>query len=276
MAWFLAPDPEEDEDDPSSVIYKEKTCPQCRALVIQPPAPSYILKNLVSEIQPASPSASVFIKSNPWERIFAPIYEQQDTTDADTDDDQGSAQDSDNGTVSSDYPSDSSEYRNDFEARREHLDQVMTWEVEMRNIATAWTAPVWEPPRFDSGSFVLLPADRNRLSFLSGSEIVSLLRRGATKDMIALYRLSYEHQTGITARQTGTLSIRLGWNISRSSNDLQGGTFMQAVYDEMKDHSERFRLQTGSRGEPIVVRLVPSRDYPDEEDSRAVDPGEAV
>lgn len=278
VAWFKEPDLENEEDDePTPIIYKKKTCPQCRALIMLPPTRSYILKSLVDEIQPTTSPVHTSIETDPWKGVFAPIHKRHEinsegTEDHQSEDDEGNSDEDDYdededeqeegldySSASRDSTSDYSEYRGEIQARSDHLDQVMAWEMEMRNEASAWTDPVWQPPRFDFGEFHLSPADLTRLSFLPHAEILSLLRRGATKNMIATYRLSYKHRYGIVAYLETSFRIRLGWNISRSSDDPDGTVYMEAVLGELRGHPERFRLEAGPRVIATIIRLVPTR-----------------
>jgi hypothetical protein len=282
LSWFKTGNDEEDSVD---LIHKDKTCPQCRTLISVAPTPSYILKNIVEEIKPSSSptqSSSTPIATivNPWTKIFAHVDGRRHHEDDDDEDDEGdeeeeeeedtysdadSYEDDDSDGPSSDSPSESSEYRTEIQARMEHLDQVMAWEIEMRNEATAWAEPCWQPPRFDS-SIVGVSLDDPIIPFLSAAQILSLLRRGATREMIRLFNLSYDHHKGIIVHHSPALSIRLGWNLSRSSDDPDGSLYMRAVYDELKDYPERFRMENNRWDERTVVRLLPSIGGPADSD----------
>ena len=273
LNWFTTGQDEEDTTDP---IHREKTCPQCRTLIVLPPTPSYVLKNIIEEIESSGPSPKsrytpITNIVNPWSRIFALANEEQDEDDEDEDEeeetysDHGSYEEGDSDAASSDSPSEASDYHTEFQGHMEHLDQVMTWEIEMRNEATAWTDPIWQPPRFDSRIVEVSPDDPV-IPFLSAAEILSLLRRGATREMIRRFNLSYSHQSGIMVHCSQTLNIRLGWNISRNSDDTDGRVYMQAVHDELKDYPERFRMENTPWGARTAVRLLPSLGGPDYSD----------
>jgi len=217
---------------------------------------------------PRSSSAPVANSVDPWSKIF-PLTDdlQGDDEEEETYSGDDSYGENDSDAESSDSPSESSEYRGEFQARMENLDQMMTWELEMRNEATSWTIPTWQPPRFDSSVVDISPADVSRLS-LPASEISSLLRRGATQEMIRLFHLSYDHQRGIVVPHTDTISIRLGWNISRSSSDPDGRIYIRAVLDELNYHPERFRLEHTYSYEFSIIRMVPSPGDPDDSENR--------
>jgi hypothetical protein len=280
LNWFTTGQDEEDTTDP---IQRDKTCPQCRTLIVLPPTPSYVLKNIIEEMESSAPTTqSRFIPIpnivNPWSRIFAVVNEEQDDDDDEDEEeeeeeeetysDRDSDDSDDSDAASSDSPSESSDYHTEFQVNMEHLDQVMTWEIEMRNEATAWTVPIWQPPRFDS-RIVEVSQDDAIIPFLSAAEILSLLRRGATREMIRRFNLSYDHQKGIIVHCSPTFNIRLGWNISRNSDDLDGRVYMRAVHDELKDYPERFRMENTPWGARTAVRLLPSlrgADYSDDVD----------
>jgi Zinc finger, C3HC4 type (RING finger) len=138
LNWFTTGQDEEDATDP---IHREKTCPQCRTLIVLPPTPSYVLKNVIEEIGssgPATQSRSTPVANtvNPWSRIFALASEELDDDDDEDDEeeeetysDRDSHEEDDGDAASSDSPSESSDYHTEFQVNMEHLDQVMTWEL---------------------------------------------------------------------------------------------------------------------------------------------------
>ncbi|PVG00746.1 hypothetical protein CPB86DRAFT_700609, partial [Serendipita vermifera] len=269
VSWFSMAHARDDTPD---LVSRPKTCPQCRVVVTNRPTPSFTLRNLIEELQSVGvierhPESSTESNNDPWAGIFADIpsiqqpeqhvgpqveelYQLEEYVgvhDPDANDD----------VLSIDSPSESSEYRLEFEARREHLDQVMDWEIEVRNENTrGWTSPQWEPPRFSSGTVEVTGDDVARLD-RTRMEITSLLNRGATKEMIARYRLSYGHGYGIIMEK-GSLYIQLGWNISRNAGDLEGRIYVGHVLYEMRNHPERYAFSEPDRlGIRDVLRLVP-------------------
>jgi hypothetical protein len=276
VSWFSTSQTEDDSTESSS---RPKTCPQCRVVINTRPTPSFTLRNLIEELQSAAvierpPEFSADSNSDPWVGIFADVTNTQaleqpaeepveefyrpeeyiGVHDPDADDD----------VLSIDSPSESSEYRLGYEARREHLDQVMDWELEMRNENTiGWTSPRWEPPRFSSGTVEVTGEDVARLN-RTRMEITSLLNRGATKEMIAIYRLTYGHNYGIVHERRGAY-IHLGWNISRNASDINGRLYMFTVMQEMRLHPERYVFtDVDSNGIQDIVRLVPMLREPED------------
>jgi hypothetical protein len=168
--------------------------------------------------------------------------------------------------LSIDSPSESAAVEADFQARREHLDHVMEWEVDMRNAhAGGWVAPRWEPPRFDFGLTQVTNEDTMRLN-RPQHEIISLLRRGATKHMISIYQLTYDHDHGIVVN--AEVQIQLGWNISRNADDQTGRSFIESVMGEMSQFPERFGVtQVHHASPPGIVRLVPSLGVPEDDNA---------
>jgi hypothetical protein len=168
--------------------------------------------------------------------------------------------------LSIDSPSESAAVESDFQARREHLNHVMEWEVDMRNAHSGgWVAPRWEPPRFDFGGTQVTNEDTLSLN-RPQHEIISLLRRGATKQMISFFQLTYDHDHGIVVN--GEVQIQLGWNISRNSDDEVGRSFMESVMAEMSQFPERFGVTQVHHSSPrAIVRLVPSLGAPEDDNA---------
>lgn len=182
--------------------------------------------------------------------------------DLDVDDDELSDPNPSDG-LSIDSPSESSEYH----VRQGFLSELMGWELEMRDEHAhgdgEWTTPRWESPRFESNA---VDVAEQELALLERPRamVIALIRRGATKEMISLYHLTYDHESGIVVNGRDA-NIHLGWNISRNANDADGRVFMKAVMDEIKDHPQRFLIHNSlPRGKPCIVRLVPKMETLDD------------
>lgn len=182
-------------------------------------------------------------------------YRFHDEDDLDGDDDELSDPNHSD-ELSIDSPSESSEYH----VRQNFLLELMGWELEMRNdnAQGEWVPPRWESPRFESDT---VDVSEQELALLNRPRtmVTALIRRGATKQMIREFRLTYDHESGIVVNGPEA-NIHLGWNISRNANDLDGEIFMKAVMDELKNHSYRFSMHNTEnlpRGKPCIVRLVP-------------------
>lgn len=266
LNWFKTPRADEDADQPDLPLYRTKTCPQCRVIVVSRPTPSFILKNIVEEMQavnlldpPVSGPNEIASTEDPWIDVFpdpcscaAGLISPHDGDPSEL------TADLESDILSIDSPSGSEADQADNTARREHANHVMGWEIDMRNSNTGgWVAPRWEPPRFNNSSIEVTNEDVIRLN-RGHNEIISLLRRGATKQMIAMYQLNYDHDLGIIV-YAGRVRVQLGWNISRNADDIEGRAYMQNVMDEMARFPERFGVvQLNAHTARFVVRLVPS------------------
>jgi hypothetical protein len=159
-------------------------------------------------------------------------------------------------------PSESSEYH----VRQNFLQELMGWELAMRNEHDEgqgeWIHPRWESPRFESNAVDVTEQELISLS-RPRAMVIALIRRGATKQMIRKYTLTYDHESGIVVNGPQA-NIHLGWNISRNSSDMDGSIFMKAVMDETRDHPRRFTIQHLPRGKPWIIRLVPKMETLDD------------
>lgn len=209
--------------------------------------------------RPQSSSAAAADPNDPWVNIFPePCNCGTEWLDDPGEEPSELTGDVESDVLSIDSPSESSAIQANSQARREHLNHVMEWEVDMRNgNSGSWVAPRWEPPRFDFGLAQVTNEDAVRLG-RPQHEIISLLRRGGTKEMIAFYHLTYDHDHGIVVNN-GEVQIQLGWNISRNADDVDGRLYMETVMAEMSSSPERFGVaQVHPLSLPVIVRLVPS------------------
>ncbi|CCA71880.1 hypothetical protein PIIN_05815 [Serendipita indica DSM 11827] len=247
--WFLSRPPAEGTTTfPDPYAFRTNTCPQCRTSVRVSPIPSFLLKNLIGEmrsaglLEPTSPTVPAS-DSRTGLPNGARISTEMSTVFGGGGE-VGEEEEHEAAIGFSD--SDSSVDDTGFQARREHSNHLMQWELDFRNDhAGSWVSPRWETPRFTVDSSALSTSDIAELG-LPQREVHALLRRGASKDMIRLYQMRFQREHGITAN-SGSVSVRLGWNLARNAMDVDGSAFMQATMDEMRTHRERYSSSRAGR-----------------------------
>ncbi|KAG8823296.1 hypothetical protein FRC17_009357 [Serendipita sp. 399] len=278
--WFTTPGPDEDPEYPVDARRQPKTCPQCRTRIRIAPSPSFVLKNMIEELQmagllerPVSAFNSVPSGENPWSNVFAEACACEYVSDGsegyshdeggDEEEDAGHLHEGEESDVLSiDSPSETSESEGGNGIYRGGINQLMERSMDTRNsYSGSWVVPRWEPPRFELGNFQLnettldLPLD----------EIRCLISRGATIEMVHMFHMNYSTEHGITAYM-GEIKIHLGWNLNRNASDPRGTLYMQSVMDEFRIHPERYATVSPSGLAPQLTRLVPSLGEPDDFD----------
>jgi hypothetical protein len=127
-------------------------------------------------------------------------------------------------------------------------------------VRQVYVAPRWEPPRTVNQASQYLTRSHD-----IPDEILKLLLRGCTWDMISNYTLSYHHVWGITLSLAGNPLdssdddsddeldtnivnyIYLGWNITLAPDDRDGERFVDDVLRDIRDNSAGWKV-TQRRG----------------------------
>lgn len=252
LEWFKAAPPGDDEmhdDDPDAIMYRKKTCPCCRAIVRSRPIPLYLVKSIATTLDKAKAPAGTIRPSpppedeDPWAGIFrdATEYEGYWSTDDDEDSDERDDED-----VDEDEGSDEEEGEDDYQS----IEGYGTGEDE-DSYHGPYTAARWAPPTIH-----IAPDDYPFIE--TYSEEFKILRRGATLEMIELFRMSYSHNTGLTAVVDEDNVVYLGWNIELHYGDETGEAYMDWVLGDMYDRPERWRVINDEfDGSWIAHKLVP-------------------
>lgn len=258
LGWFKSAPPGEDEmlDDeyPDALLYRKKICPCCRASVQSRPVPVYLVKSLASALDKAKTPAGVSRPSpppddeDPWKGIFrdrsddaGDFWSDEDDDDAEDDDDEEGEEydDSDDGWS----------YGTDEDEERYTGPHVM---------------PKWAPP-----SVHIPPEDYPFLDW--ESNVMRMLRRGATLQMIEIFSMTYSHDTGLCAFVEDN-TVFLGWNVELHPEDTTGEEYMDWVVADMYERPERWQVtERLFEGTWTATRLVPDEEdeHYDDTDSEA-------
>jgi hypothetical protein len=210
--WFRQAPVDEDEiydGDPDYLINRRKTCPCCRTIVRSRPIPVFLVKTIANSLIKAKPQlrippsqqlsrASPTLEDDPWEDLFPHIDDFDDGYDGDdrSEDDDDDGYDRESGT---EYSSGSDE-------------------------EPPFVPAQWEPPDLH-----IRPEDRLNVD----PHELSMLRRGATKQMIARFHMEYTHSGGLVATASGPGDKRsfifLGWNITLGPDDVNGQEYINEL-----------------------------------------------
>ncbi|PCH44455.1 hypothetical protein WOLCODRAFT_133254 [Wolfiporia cocos MD-104 SS10] len=248
QSWFRAAPSDDDilDDVPDRLLYLDKTCPCCRAIIHTRPIPLFVVKSLASALgkAKASPDAprvpSPLPNGDPWAGIF-PEHSDDDWSDEDSDDDMDVDEDED-------YDEDDDE------------DDGDNWEDDWygspngeEHYAGPYVRPRWAPP-----SEYVTREDYAFLDDLADEEL-AILRRGATLQMIDIFAMDYTHDHGLSARLDGN-TVFLGWNIHLHENDDAGEVYMDWIAVDIVTHPERWEVLHEPDGTFTAWRLVPQED----------------
>ncbi|KAI0832137.1 hypothetical protein BC628DRAFT_1407635 [Trametes gibbosa] len=258
LEWFKAAPPGADEmhddDYPDAILYRKKTCPCCRTVIRTRPIPLYLVKSIASTLEKAKAPAGTVRPSpppddeDPWAGIFRDPTDYEgywSTDDEDSDERDGEDVDDD-------------EDEDDDEGSEEEdgywsFDGYGTGEDEDGYRGPYATAR-WAPPT--------VHVSLNDYAFLDpDSEEFKMLRRGATLQMIELFRMSYTHNSGLTAVVEDDNVVYLGWNIELHPTDETGEEYMDWALVDMFDRPERWRMiHDEFDGSWVAHKLVPRSD----------------
>ncbi|KAF6753071.1 hypothetical protein DFP72DRAFT_814446, partial [Ephemerocybe angulata] len=295
--WFKTSpgvdDEDEDEED-TGVMHREKTCPCCRTVVKHRPCPAFMVKDVVSTFVQEKPDAQLSSSNDatdddPWKGIFPNSDDEgqgaQDLEDFSDDDDEDdfiglSWVLNNRGSIPRsawNYASDSeddvfSDDGEDQDEEGEDVEEGSVSEDDDYGLPISYVEPQWEPPTVHVDSHEYGPeTDDNALS---------LLRRGCTWEMVQNFTIHYSHRQGIVVSlrsidelyisddeesdsddETGREALHqiyLGWNIHLDEDDIDGDAYMHGVLVDIKDHPEAWRLipRYDGHGSMDVKKLV--------------------
>jgi hypothetical protein len=236
-----------DDDDPDYFMYRIKSCPCCRAKVRNRPVPVFIVKSIAVALtkgKEAKPGLSVArvpppvpSDSDPWAGLFPAVGEDEFGEDDDEDENE-------------DLDDDEDLDDEDEDDYNEWLTSVFAYGSgsEEEPYEGEYVPPQWEPPSIDIDPTALEFEDLDE-------EDLSVLRRGATVEMLDMYQMTYTHEDGLVAHVDDEL-LYLGWNIRLSADDETGEEYIDYLYKDMLDRPERWDINPGEFGARVCRRLV--------------------
>lgn len=289
--WFkTSPGVAEDDDDEENgndILYREKTCPCCRTVVRHKPCPAFMVKAVASTFlqdkggHPPPQDVSDSLDDDPWKGIFPNTDDEGDDDDdvysdeVDDDDevrDLGWMRRSPSLGFHYDWHSSDSEDGLYSDDAREEEEARESESEDDYGSPVAYVLPRWEPP-----TVRVHPEDYPGVE----EDILGLLRRGCSLEMVHNFHIKYSRQQGIivSLRSIDHLyasddeedsgseeghgretmhQIFLGWNISLEPDDVDGETYMRNVLIDIKNRPERWRLipRYDGQGSIEVKKLV--------------------
>ncbi len=255
--WFRAAPPSEqemyDDDFPDALLYRKKSCPVCRATVLSRPIPLFLVKALVAAVEKsktlpgASPRRTPPPDDDPWAGIFPDMVSSDDDWSGDDNDED---EDTEGGDMQGDEE-DNSDYDDED---RWSFDGYGT-DDDDEPYGGEYVESRWAPPTVD------VSPDDYPYDDLT-DEHMSMLRRGATMQMIELFTMTYSHEDGLKAIVDGN-EIFLGYNIALHSDDETGEEYMDWVVADIYERPERWG-RIDDDGEGFVASRL-AREDEDEE-----------
>jgi hypothetical protein len=174
--------------------------------------------------------ASPTLEDDPWEDLFPHV----DDFGGDYDEDDRSEDDDDG-------------YDHDRESENEYSSGS--------DEEPPFVPALWEPPDLH-----IRPEDRLNVDLHE----LSMLRRGATKEMIARFHMEYTHSGGLVATVSGPGDKRsfifLGWNITLGPDDASGQQYINRVLNDMVVRPERWHINELTTRKQEVTALIPAKD----------------
>jgi len=253
------------------------TCPSCRVDITTRPSRAFTTKGVLTALGYGVDYDNAWTSDSddPWQDVFRPYGAEardaegqevdEDTEmgrrseeDEDEDEDESEDEDEDEGE---DEDEDEGEDGDGDEANQAWCNCGMGFIIQ-NGLCQAcadelddYVRPRWEPPA------TYVPLHNIDWSYDGDlDQILRLVRRGATTEMIHIFDMSYSHDLGIKASLNQAHSVYLGWNIVRDDTDTDGTEFMAAIETEILQFPARY--QRGSRdddGKLSVWKLVKSR-----------------
>lgn len=232
QTWFRqAPTGEDAAIADTDFIHRVKKCPCCRSEIATRPTPVFLVKSVCKALADAKnpnprPPPSQAPPEDVWDGLFhrpgvVCTYfldtedDGEDGHDEDDDEDEDEYGDSDDSMGEYDVP-------DDFEYGSDGEDEFMG----------EWVSPTWEPPSVEVTS---------DMEDLYEAEEISMLRRGATSEMIDQFGMTYTHSRGlltyVAAEEEGEpdMMIWLGWNVVLKEEDVDGVEFMEWARMDMDE-----------------------------------------
>ncbi|KAI0757411.1 hypothetical protein C8Q80DRAFT_1133487 [Daedaleopsis nitida] len=249
LGWFKAAPAGEDEmvddDYPDAILYRKKTCPCCRAVVQSRPIQLFLVKSLASAVEKSKAVAGTARPSpppdteDPWAGIFRDPEDYWSTDEDEEDDDEEDDEDDEDGEI---YEDDEDDFWS--------FDGYGTGEDE-EPYNGPYVNARWSPPT--------VHIERDDFPFLvEDAEEFAMLRRGATLQMIELFEMSYDHDTGLCAVVEGGNTVYLGWHVELHPDDETGEEYMDWILTDMFNRPERWRVISDEDSDTWNARrLVP-------------------
>lgn len=255
--WFRAAPPADDEmyddDTPDDLLYRKKSCPVCRTVVIYRPIPLFLVKSMAHALHKSKqlPGAPPRVSPppdpdhDPWNGIFIPDDSSDDGSD-NMGGDRWSIGEDEDGNRSGDTEPDDYGYDDDDEDGWD-FEGYGTPEDE-EPYEGDYVQARWAPP-----TVFITPEDYAFEDITD--EQLCMLRRGATLQMIALFSMSYTHEEGMRAVVDGN-ELYLGYNIILNPEDHTGEEFMDWTVADVFERPERWDKDDTEDGF-VAWRLVP-------------------
>lgn len=247
--WFRAAPPAEDEmyddDTPDALVFRRKTCPVCRTTILSKPIPLFLVKSLASAFEKskrlpgAPPRLSPPPETDPWAGIFAdPISSDGEDEDWSVGGDDGDGDDDEESDIGYHFGG------GDDDA----------WPFEGYGTDDGgepydgeYIEAHWAPP-----TVYVSPEDYPFEDITE--EQLSMLRRGATLQMIGLFNMSYTHEHGLHGI-VDTNELYLGWNIELNEEDQTGEEFMDFMAADVFERPDRWEKEDTADGF-VAWRLI--------------------
>ncbi|KAL0070598.1 hypothetical protein AAF712_002439 [Marasmius tenuissimus] len=285
----------EDAEDPEYLLYRQKSCPCCRAIITRRPAPVFLIKNAVEAVKKVRASADTAVQrsespligeEDPWEGLFPEEGGNQDEEDeeylirryyAD-----GLYIDSDSdGLESIMMTVDSGSESGEDGGRGYDDDEHGYQDAEDASDAESLEDPLFVKPSWEPEPPVDL-YEREELSHLS-DEDATMLRRGCTMWLIRTCHMEYSDTDGFVAylwalndnqqsyetvfsrtsaerNKRNLHRLYLGWILQMPFNeglDEQGGKeFLIETLESYKTQPWKFHLDERPRGKMDLHVLV--------------------
>ncbi|KIY70100.1 hypothetical protein CYLTODRAFT_488369 [Cylindrobasidium torrendii FP15055 ss-10] len=298
--WFRKAPPSADDmdidpqdlDDPHYIMYRQKSCPCCRATVLHRPVPVFLVKSVASAVikskgpghtsgTPVSrdDGTSTVDSDDVWKGLFPTEDDMLDAEEYDEEDDElpyealpggmleqfapawmGTIFSSDDEDYDS-YASaeDDSMQGDDDEAGREDDDEDSD---DSEDDAGQYVVPIWEPPtvRYRGGS-------------RHSSQYVKMRRRGCTREMISNYGMTYTHAEGLVvyvrsldpnaawlpfteADRDQMSQLYVGWNVELDDEDRGGHDFVRGLLENFNDEPGMFVMNIVGNRTRHITKLV--------------------
>ncbi|KAJ3777701.1 hypothetical protein FB446DRAFT_659601 [Lentinula raphanica] len=277
--WFRKAPPTDDDmdvdqDDPDYLLYRQKTCPACRAIVTGRPLPVFLVRDLVSALlkakysggpagngaSAARRSSSPYISDDPWEGLFA---DEDDAEEDGDDEDESDAGGVPFGFLYSETDSemdvheDDSEYDSNGEPGAEEDNSAGDDEEEDGSSEG-------DEDSSDEVYYISPDYEEPYHQYMAGSP---LAQRGCPLWLISTYRMRYTENNGLIAHlnsldpddvgipphgPTNRMHrLFLGWNIrdlDMHSSELNQRRFMTQTLEDYRSVPHRFSIHQRPNG----------------------------
>jgi len=220
-----------DDNDPLALVYRNKTCPCCRATVRSRPIQLFVIKSIASALDKARSSSSRRNSPppdpDPWAGIFPDTDDPMSTDD-------GEEEDTDEEEDEYGWVFGEEGYGTDSDEEPYHGDYIPAR---------------WQPPSNHVEATDFLFDDLSEGDF-------KMLRRGATVQMIELFSMTYTHDDGLSIVLDDGNRIYLGWNIRLHPSDYAGEEYVDHIVSDVFERGERWMVDEREDGSWTARKLV--------------------